>query len=265
MQSRALQLAERALERSGPASRGWLAAIAIVWMLLLAACSPKMSKPTAEQVERPAYLIVQATITDRARFGGYVGALPPVYAKYGGEYLAVAPAATVLRTGGQKSPTQSIVISKWPNMAALREFWNSGEYAEVKRLREGTGEFLVLAMTESAPDQALSDMPSTPVEQGPGPFGYGLQQGPELDKVATQELAETAYLVLREQKAFYVFGGPIELVLEGEPKFPALWLTRFDSMDAAKGYYTSNGFAANIAPEYGPADLTQIDVFAGVP
>ena len=38
----------------------------------------------------------------------------------------------------------SVVISEWPDEAAALAFWNSPEYAEAKRLREGLAEVSVL-------------------------------------------------------------------------------------------------------------------------
>ena len=37
-----------------------------------------------------------------------------------------------------------MVISKWPDRAAAHAFWNSPEYAEAKKLREGLAEVQVL-------------------------------------------------------------------------------------------------------------------------
>jgi uncharacterized protein (DUF1330 family) len=41
----------------------------------------------------PGYLLVQGKITDLEGFKAYNAALPPIYKKYGGYYLAVVPAA----------------------------------------------------------------------------------------------------------------------------------------------------------------------------
>jgi uncharacterized protein (DUF1330 family) len=135
--------------------------LGLLWLLALAVagCAPKpivKPEPTAPPAPpKIAYLIVQAAITDRAKFGGYIAALPPVYAKFGGQYLAVAPAATVERLHGAR-PTESIVISYWPSLERLREFWGSPEYAQVKALREGTGQFVVLAAEGEPPTDSAS-------------------------------------------------------------------------------------------------------------
>jgi uncharacterized protein (DUF1330 family) len=35
------------------------------------------------------------------------------------------------------------VISKWPSVEAAKEFWNSPEYAEIKKLRIGKARVIV--------------------------------------------------------------------------------------------------------------------------
>jgi uncharacterized protein (DUF1330 family) len=91
-------------------------------------------------VSFPGYLLVLARIADRDKFGSYIQALPPVYAEYGGSYLAVAPAVTVERFGLSEQP-QSAVVSRWPSLGRLVEFWHSKPYRHVAALRAGTGEF----------------------------------------------------------------------------------------------------------------------------
>lgn len=115
-----------------------------------------------------AYLLVLARIADRLRFGHYVRALPPVYARYGGRYLAVAPALSVEQFGHTETP-QSVVISRWPSFEHLCAFWSSADYREVADLRTRTGEFLVAAV------DGLPECPDSPparylsVILGPGP------------------------------------------------------------------------------------------------
>ncbi len=84
----------------------------------------------------PAYLIVTAKILDRQRFiEGYGKAAAELTAKFGGRYVVRAPGMTVLE--GQGPDGASVVISEWPDKAALERFWTSPEYAEAKKLREG--------------------------------------------------------------------------------------------------------------------------------
>ena len=43
-----------------------------------------------------------------------------------------------------------MVISEWPDKAAAKAFWNSPEYAEVKKLREGIADCQVLLIEAPA-------------------------------------------------------------------------------------------------------------------
>ncbi|MCM2310094.1 MAG: DUF1330 domain-containing protein [Steroidobacteraceae bacterium] len=97
---------------------------------------------TTDASERPAYLLVQGHVTDREGFKAYNAALPPIYRKYGGEYLALVPAPLVEVAEGP-TENRSIVLARFPSRAAARAFWDSPEYSEAKKLRAGKGSFFV--------------------------------------------------------------------------------------------------------------------------
>jgi uncharacterized protein (DUF1330 family) len=92
-------------------------------------------------------LVVQGTVTDRANFfGRYVTALPPLYTRYGGSYLAVGrPQETLEGSLG----FQSVVMSRWPSCDAARAFWNSPEYQALARDRQPWGRFDVYLIEAS--------------------------------------------------------------------------------------------------------------------
>ncbi|MCU0975823.1 MAG: DUF1330 domain-containing protein [Steroidobacteraceae bacterium] len=94
---------------------------------------------------RPGYLVVQGVVTDREGFKAYSAALPPIYAKYGGQYLAMTPAPRVEVAEGSPE-NRSVVIAKFPSKEAAWAFWNSPEYTEAKQLREGKGTFYVMVL-----------------------------------------------------------------------------------------------------------------------
>lgn len=91
---------------------------------------------------RPAYLLVQGQVTDREGLKAYSAALPPIYQKYGGEYLALVPAPMVEVAEGP-AENRSIVLARFPSREAARAFWDSPEYAQAKQLRAGKGTFFV--------------------------------------------------------------------------------------------------------------------------
>ena len=81
----------------------------------------------------PGYLIVIGKVHQRdAFFDGYVEELPAVYARYGGAYLALGRDYRVLEG---EAAFESFVISRWPSMEAAQAFWNSDEYAPLRRAR----------------------------------------------------------------------------------------------------------------------------------
>jgi len=82
----------------------------------------------------PAYMIVHATLTDRDKFiSGYAPAAAKLVEQFGGRYFLKAAGSTVLE--GDLDAGASVVVSEWPDKDAALRFWNSSEYAEVKKLR----------------------------------------------------------------------------------------------------------------------------------
>ena len=104
---------------------------------------------------RPGYLVVQGTVTDREGFKAYSAALPPIYAKYGGHYLAMAPAPLVEVAEGD-AEHRSVVIARFESKEAAWAFWNSPEYQQAKKLREGKGEFYVMVL-EGMPEKRMEE------------------------------------------------------------------------------------------------------------
>jgi len=90
-----------------------------------------------------AYMVIACKIHDRDRFiSGYGQEVPKLVEKFGGEYLLVAPGATLLE--GTLEGYTSMAISKWPSRDAAIRFWESDDYAEVKKLRDGLADAEVL-------------------------------------------------------------------------------------------------------------------------
>lgn len=97
----------------------------------------------------PAYMIVHATISDRDRFiSGYAPAAAKLVEQFGGHYVLRAAGSTVLE--GDLDENSSVVISEWPDKETALRFWNSPEYAEVKKLREGCADCRVTVIEAPA-------------------------------------------------------------------------------------------------------------------
>jgi uncharacterized protein (DUF1330 family) len=93
----------------------------------------------------PAYMIVVAKIQDRDAFiTGYGAAAAKLVEQFGGKYVLREPGAQLLE--GDFGDGASVVISEWPDKAAAQAFWNSPEYAEVKKLRDGIADVQVLVI-----------------------------------------------------------------------------------------------------------------------
>jgi len=95
---------------------------------------------------QPVRMLVYGTITDRKAFGAYVRAIAEsgLYPKNGGWYEAISPAIEVFE--GAPPPGRGVIIARFPCLEAAQRFWNSPEYAEIRKLREGIAEFEVLVL-----------------------------------------------------------------------------------------------------------------------
>lgn len=100
-----------------------------------------------------AYMIVMGTVFDRPAFGaGYAAELPPLYARHGGQYVAVTGDVETLEG---ETGFESVVISRWPNADAARAFWADPEYRALaeRRIENNWGEFNVV-LVEALPAPA---------------------------------------------------------------------------------------------------------------
>jgi uncharacterized protein (DUF1330 family) len=82
----------------------------------------------------PAYIFVNVTISDLAKFRAYGIANAALVATLGGKYLVLGSEGESLEGAalvGKK------VISEWPSREAALAYWHSPEYAEIRKLREG--------------------------------------------------------------------------------------------------------------------------------
>ncbi len=111
---------------------------------------PEMEPKTTPETR--CYMIVFGAFTDLERFmATYQAAVGPLVERFGGRYVMVGKNVQVLE--GDFPGGGGNVISVWPNRAAALAFWTSPEYAEVKTLRAGTGQFQVVLV--DAPEGAF--------------------------------------------------------------------------------------------------------------
>ncbi len=84
-----------------------------------------------------AYMVVANRVFDAEKFWtGYAKEATKLVTRMGGKYRILADQTEVLE-GESDCEGALIVLVEWPDAASCRRFWNSPEYAEVKKLREG--------------------------------------------------------------------------------------------------------------------------------
>lgn len=80
-----------------------------------------------------AYLIANIRVTDPARFAEYREKVAPMIARYGGRYLIRGGAVTPVEGDPR---LDRVVVLEFPDMAALKRFYHSEDYAPLIALRQ---------------------------------------------------------------------------------------------------------------------------------
>ena len=95
----------------------------------------------------PAYVIVNITVRDAARYEEYKRLATTAVAAYGGRYLARG-APVEVKEGGW-SPAR-LVILEFPDVERARAWWSSSEYGPARALRQSCAD-TQLVITEGLP------------------------------------------------------------------------------------------------------------------
>jgi len=85
----------------------------------------------------PAYMIVQINVTDPEKFARYREVVPRAVEAFGGRYIVRGATVEVLE-GSHDG--RRLVLFEFPSVEAIKRFWYSPEYAEVKSLRENAAD-----------------------------------------------------------------------------------------------------------------------------
>jgi uncharacterized protein (DUF1330 family) len=90
-----------------------------------------------------ALLVIQASVSDREQYKKYQAAVQPLIETHGGRLKASGVGLEVLE-GAHDG--RRLVVFEFDSMDAIKAFWRSPSYAEVKPLREGAAKIDVWAV-----------------------------------------------------------------------------------------------------------------------
>jgi uncharacterized protein (DUF1330 family) len=91
----------------------------------------------------PAYVIVETDITDPEQYERYKAASPGAVASGGGHFLVRGGELTVLE--GDWYPSRLVVV-EFPDLEAATRWYESPEYVEARKLREGAADLRMVAV-----------------------------------------------------------------------------------------------------------------------
>lgn len=91
----------------------------------------------------PGYVIARIDVTDWDRYKEYVKATPAVIAKFGGRFIARAGETITLEGPAE---TRRVVLLEFPTLEMAKRFYDSPEYKEVMRLRDGAADAQLVAI-----------------------------------------------------------------------------------------------------------------------
>lgn len=91
----------------------------------------------------PAYVIVETDIHDPEQYEQYKRASPGAVAAGGGRFIARGGELSVLE--GDWHPKR-LVLLEFEDLEAAKRFYDSAEYQEAKRLREGAANLRMVAV-----------------------------------------------------------------------------------------------------------------------
>jgi uncharacterized protein (DUF1330 family) len=91
----------------------------------------------------PAYIVVETDVHDPEQYELYKQASPAAVEAGGGRFIARGGELAVLE--GDWQPKR-LVLLEFPDLEAVKRFYESPEYQEAKQLREGAAGFNMVAV-----------------------------------------------------------------------------------------------------------------------
>jgi uncharacterized protein (DUF1330 family) len=94
----------------------------------------------------PAYLIAEHSITDAEKFEEYRVKVGPMIARHGGRYITKPGSHEVLEGGNAVWQPQRVVIVEFPDMTALKAWYESDEYQPLIKLRQSAARDMLITL-----------------------------------------------------------------------------------------------------------------------
>jgi uncharacterized protein (DUF1330 family) len=91
----------------------------------------------------PAYVVIETDINDPKQYERYKAASPHAVHSGGGQFLVRGGELAVLE--GDWDPAR-LVILEFPDLEAVKRWYDSPEYAEARQLREGAADLRMVAV-----------------------------------------------------------------------------------------------------------------------
>ena len=91
----------------------------------------------------PAYMIARIKVTDPEQYKKYIAVTPGILANFGAKFIARG-GETVTLEGPEE--TSRMVLVEFPSLDKITEFYNSTEYQEAIKLREGAAELSLVGV-----------------------------------------------------------------------------------------------------------------------
>jgi uncharacterized protein (DUF1330 family) len=113
--------------------------------------------PTAAEEERPAFVIVErtATIGPETIQQEYAKLAREILPKYAARYLARSQENTLLEGDGVVAPC-CVAILQFPNMDAVKRWYDSAENQEASKVRQSGARFRIIAIQGLPPAKLKS-------------------------------------------------------------------------------------------------------------
>lgn len=83
------------------------------------------------------YFVVYQNVSEPQQYGEYFSAVVPLIAQFGGRLIAKGAPEVIEGT----MPWERVVVLEWRSHQDFLNFWQSDDYAEVKKLRQGAAEW----------------------------------------------------------------------------------------------------------------------------